>query len=142
MPALDSLPVTFLFRIEASVSDPVRLDSGPRGARLILAATGGHFEGPELKGAVVPGPGSEWATLRPDGSLEADVRLLLRTEDGAHILMTYHGIGLVDEQGLRITTAPLFQTDDQRYAWLNRVQAVGIGAPVDGGVGYDVYRVN
>jgi hypothetical protein len=42
---------------------------------------------------------------------------------------------------VRIITAPLFQTGDERYAWLNDVQAVAIGKPSKDAVDYDVYRI-
>jgi len=139
-----TLPVDFLFRLDAAVGEPppVPVPNGPYGTRLIVTASGGKFEGPRLRGRIVPGPGSEWATLCQDGSLRADVRLLLETDDGAAILMTYLGVGRLDaEQGGWIRTAPLFQTGDERYAWLNEIQAVGIGEPSGSGVVYDVYAL-
>ena len=140
---LSALPVEFLFRIDVDTSapPPTLLAGAPHGSRMIVTATEGSFEGPRLSGRVVPGPGSEWATLREDGSLHADVRLLLETRDGAHILMTYNGIGREEEGGLRVRTAPLFQTGHADYAWLNQVQAVGLGAPGGRGIVYDVYQV-
>ena len=98
----------------------------------IIGVTGGTFEGPKLRGTLVL-PAGEWATVRPDGSAKADVRLTLKTDDGALILMTYHGIGLPQADGnVSIRTAPLFETGDARYAWLNTIQAVGIGTTVGG----------
>ena len=85
--------------------------------------------------------GSEWATIRADGSFKVDVRLLIETEDGAHIGMFYGGVMTQQEGGPQIRTAPVFETGDERYAWLNTVQAVGIGKPGGLGVIYDVYRV-
>ena len=67
------------------------------------------------------------------------MRLLLETDDGAVILMQYKGI--LTEGGARLRTAPLFETGDERYAWLNTAQAVGLGAVGDGNVTYDVYQV-
>ena len=69
-----------------------------------------------MKGTV-KGPGGDWVTSRPDGSALLDVRLLLETDDGAVILMQYKGI--LTEGGARLRTAPLFETGDERYAWLN-----------------------
>ena len=72
-----------------------------------------------------------------------DVRLTLHTHDGAVILMTCNGIGFRSETGESvIRTAPLFETGDTRYTWLNRVQAVGIGQLRDRStVTYDVYAL-
>jgi hypothetical protein len=55
--------------------------------------------------------------------------------------MAYEGIMAPSENGVRIITAPLFQTGDERYAWLNDVQAVAIGQPSKDAVDYDVYRI-
>lgn len=138
---LESLPVEFLFRMEATVGSATAVSAGPQGSRLIFGVSGGHFKGPRLEGDLVVGPGSEWATQRADGSVKADVRLVLQTRDGASILMTYNGIANVQDGKSRVITGPLFETGDERYTWLNAVQAVGLGEPIEGGVGYDVYRV-
>lgn len=111
---------------------------GVLGSRVVIDASGGTFSGDRLSGTVV-GPGGDWVTIRPDGSMKLDVRLLLQTDDGVAILMTYTGIGI--NSGVRIRTAPLFETGDERYAWLNLVQAVGVGAVGDGTVTYDVFEV-
>ncbi len=137
---LESLPVDFLFHLDASVVETTRIAPGPHGDRLIMGVGEGRFEGPRLRGRTVPGPGSEWATVRADGSLRVDVRLVLETDDGARILMIYGGVGLPEDGGgLSIRTAPVFETGDDRYARLHRVQAVGLGRPGGRGVEYDVY---
>jgi hypothetical protein len=138
---LSSLPVELLFRMEATIGSTTWVSPGPQGDRLVLGVAGGSFSGPRLEGTLLAGPGSEWATRRPDGSVKADVRLVLETSDGAHILMTYNGIASGAGGESRVTTAPLFETGDERYAWLNGIQAIALGAPIEGGVGYDVYQV-
>ena len=143
MSPLQQLPVSYLFRVEAEISSPIRVSPGPHGDRLVLGVAGGRFDGPRMRGRVVAGPGSEWATARSDGTLKVDVRLVLETEDGAAVLMTYNGVARPDARdGLRVTTAPLFETGDERYSWLHELQAVGIGTPVDGGIAYDVYAID
>jgi hypothetical protein len=67
------------------------------------------------------------------------VRLVLRTHDGVDVYMTYSGIGL--DGGARLHTAPLFETGDQRYAWLNAVQGVGTGSFDGTTVRYSVYAL-
>lgn len=130
-----------LFTLCATVGAPSNTGEGPQGGRLIVDASAGTFEGERLRGTIVP-PGGDWVTLRRDGSVKLDVRLVLKTDDGAMILMTYTGIGIPEDDGtLRIRTAPLFETGDERYAWLNRVQAIGVGASEEGGVRYEVYAL-
>ena len=129
----DAPVLEHLFTITASTSMAAAF-----GTRVIIEASSGTFEGERLRGTVV-GPGGDWVTIRPDGSMKVDVRLLLQTDDGASILMTYTGVAT--DRGARIRTAPLFETADERYAWLNDVVAVGVGAIGDGTVTYDVFAV-
>jgi hypothetical protein len=141
--AATQLPVEYLFTMTAHLAAPLSVGGGPQGPRVIYGVTGGTFEGPKLRGTLEP-VGGDWATSRPDGSIKLDVRVTLRTEDGALILMTYSGIGVRREDRFTIHTAPLFETGDERYAWLNNVQAVGVGTGVPGpppGVRYDVYAL-
>lgn len=136
--AATTLPVEHLFTLTADTKVAGLLPTGPQGGRVVVEASSGSFEGPKLKGTVVP-PGGDWVTLQPDGSLRLDVRLTLLTDDGAHILMSYRGIGT--EGGKKLVTAPTFETADERYAWLNSVQAVATGSTGDDSVTYEVYRV-
>lgn len=112
--------------------------NGPQGTRVIVDASTGTFAGEKLNGTV-HGPGGDWLTMRADGSMKLDVRIVLKTADGADILMTYTGVstGL----GNPIHTAPLFETGDERYAWLNTVQALAIGLAGPESVTYEVYRI-
>ena len=63
----------------------------PRGTRRFYPAISGSFEGPRLRGEVLP-DGGDWLLLRPDGVLEQDVRLILKTDDGAFICVRYAGM--------------------------------------------------
>ena len=133
-----SIPVEYLFTITASTALAAMIADGPQGTRLVVEAPSGTFEGPRLKGTIRT-PGGDWVTRRSDGSGLLDVRLLLETDDGAPILMQFKGV--VTEGGAKIRTAPMFETGDERYAWLNAVQAVALGATGDRNVTYDVYQL-
>ena len=141
-----SVPVEYLFTMTAALLPVQAIQDGPQGTRVIIGVTGGTFTGPKLRGTIEL-PAGEWATARPDGTVKADVRLSLRTDDGALILMTYQGIARPQADGtLAIRTAPLFETGDARYAWLNTIQAVGYGtASADPAaltsVSYEVYAL-
>ena len=138
---LDSIAVKFLFRIEAEVAPPISVIGGPNGDRMIVPAKAGQFSGPGLSGKIVPSAGVEWASVRPDGSIKADVRLVLETDDGASILMTYNGIANAVDDTLKVTIAPLFETGSESYLWLNGIQAVGLGTPTETGISYDIYQL-
>ena len=114
------------------------IPNGPAGTRIIVDASTGTFEGPLLRGQVV-GPGGDWITARADGSLHLDVRVLLKTDDGADILMQYQGLGSAD--ATQIVTSPMFQTGAEQYAWLNNVVAVSVGGSNGTAVTYEVYSV-
>jgi len=116
------------------------VEDGPQGTRTIVQIIGGRFEGPRLK-ASVGAPAGDWITNRADGSYRVDARLTLKTEDGALILVTYNGIGQTTNTGASLRVAPLFETGDSRYAWLTRLQAIGIGERVGTTLEYDVYAL-
>ncbi len=135
-----SLPVEFLFHMHATLADPLVIAGGPNGTRVIVPITGGTVVGPKLNGTIEQ-LGADWLTMRADGSAQLDVRALIRTSDGAVIHASYKGIMVPTDSGPRITTAPLFETGDERYTWLNSIQAIAIGIPGTGVVDYDVYRI-
>jgi len=141
---VSALPVEFLGTLRASTeSIPAIAVGGPGGTRVTVTVTDVTFEGPRVSAVGPEGvAAADWALVRSDGTIVLDVRLNLRTTDDADIYVTYTGIGVPDADGaMSIRTAPLFETGDERYAWLNNVQAVGIGRVTETGVEYDVYAV-
>ena len=139
--AATSLPVEHLYKITLKTGGvPVMMPGAPQGTRMLIGVKGGTFEGPKMKGTVVA-PGGDWVTQRADGSIKLDVRLTLQTDDGAMILVTYNGIGTVVDGALKARCAPIFETGDERYAWLNNIQGVGIGGLDGTDVVYDIYQL-
>lgn len=137
------LDVEHLFTMSLTTGDNPNalIRGGPAGTRVIAAVTGGTFTGPKVSGTVVP-PGGDWVHSRPNRILHLDVRLLLVTEDGESILMTYQGIGRRQDGGItELRTAPTFETGAEAYTWLNDVQAVGIGTSEAKTVTYEVYAL-
>ncbi|WP_431044759.1 DUF3237 domain-containing protein [Streptomyces sp. P1-3] len=146
-----------LFDIVIDLNPRLTFGDGPFGRRTLFGAAGGSFEGPSLYGDVLPG-GGDWALFRPDGSMALDVRLTLRTHDGALVHMTYGGRWItppewrsdiadpvrryqVDPAHYYFRTNPLFETGAERYAWLNDIVCVGSGYLIEGGIAYKVSRV-
>ena len=139
-----TLPVEFVGTLTASLGGvPLAVVAGPAGTVVTATVTGGTFVGPRITASMPEGvAAADWPLVRADGSIVLDVRANLRTDDGADIYVTYNGIGIPQEGGGHdIRTAPLFQTGDERYAWLNNVQCVGVGGTTDTGVEYQIYAL-
>jgi Protein of unknown function (DUF3237) len=100
------------------------IGSTPRGVLSIFPVVGGSFEGDRLRGKVLSG-GGDWVTARADGTFEVDLRVVLETDDGALIHMTFSGVR--DDANHYFRTLPLFETSAPKYAFLNRLLAVGVG---------------
>ena len=130
----------YLGTLRAETGTRSVVEKGPQGTRTIVQVVGGRFEGPRVK-ASVQTPAGDWITNRDDGSYRLDVRLTLKTDDGALILVTYNGIGQTTDAGASLRIAPLFETGDARYVWLTRLQAVGVGERVGTTVRYDIYAL-
>jgi hypothetical protein len=126
----------------------------PSGTRHVDLLGGGTFEGPRLRGAVLPG-GMDMKTLRADGSMVPNVRLVLRTDDGALIFMHYQGVRhgppevmariaageVVPPSEYYLRNTPYFETAAPKYDWLNRIVAVGVGRRMPDHAAYDVFQI-
>jgi hypothetical protein len=122
--------------------------------RRVGVVFGGVFEGERLSGEVLDG-GSDWQTVRSDGALTLDIRLVLKTGDEAMIGMTYKGIRhgspdilaridrgeAVDPASYYFRIAPFFETAAPKYDWLNRILAVGGGFRREDGPIYSLFEV-
>ena len=135
-----------LMVVRTAAAAAQRLGTVAHGTRSIVPVTGGEFEGPLLRGRVLPG-GGDWLLLRGDGVLELDLRITLETDDHALIYMTFQGLRhgpadaiaalgrgeVVNPASYYFRTLPRFETSAERYAFLNRMITVGSGeARADG----------
>jgi hypothetical protein len=144
-----------LLTIRMKLLPTLELGDTPAGKRRVFTVSSGEFIGDRLRGEVLPQAGSDLLLVRADGSSQQDVRLILRTDDGVLIVMTYRGIRhasadvnariargervLASEYYLR--TAPFFETSSPNYAWLNKIVSVGIGERTPDGVVYQVFEI-
>ena len=119
-----------LLTVRIAAAPSHKLGTVPHGVRSIVPVTGGDFEGPRLRGTIVPG-GGDWLLLHSDGVLELDLRVTLETDDHALIYMTFQGL----RHGDYFRTVPRFETSADQYAFLNRIISVGVGeARPDGAI--------
>ena len=128
-------------RMTVHLRRPHHLAGTPVGDRLIFEVEDGVLEGERVRGIVKGSSGADWFTLGPDGTGRLDVRALLETDDGALVFVQYTGrTDLSAGQG-PVYATPVFETGDERYRWLNRIQVVGKGALDGGTLTYDLYEL-
>ena len=113
-----------LVTLRLTTESPQNLGRTPLGDRVTFPIRGGDFTGERLRGTVLPG-GADWTLRRHDGVLDLDLRITLKTEDGALIHMTF--AGLRDDSHSYFHTLPRFETAAAKYDFLNRLLAVGTG---------------
>jgi hypothetical protein len=84
---MPEIKTEFLFTVALEVQVFILGDT-PYGSRRIFRFDTGSFEGPKLKGTVLPGGGG-WSLMRRDHVLEIEVRLILETDDKEQIYMSW-----------------------------------------------------
>lgn len=106
------------------------LPDTPVGTIVIAEVTDAVFEGERFRARLKGRAAADWMKLSPAAIGTLDVRMLLETHDGALVFASYHGrLDLSGGPGSSpVYSAPLFDTGDERYAWLAKIQAVGKGA--------------
>ena len=143
-----------LLTLKLAVSGMQPVGETPAGNRRIGLVAGGTFEGPKLRGIVLPG-GADWIIGRPDGVTTLDVRIVLETDDKATIGLTYRGLRhgpadvmakvnggeFVDPALYYFRTVVTFETAAPQYAWLNKVFGIGTGSRPPEGPVYDIFEV-
>ena len=128
--------------ITAQLGDMIEVGAGPKGTRLVVDVPEIKLESDRVNATLATNDAADWLTMSEDGTLGSlDVRFTLRTDDGAIIYVEYGG--RADMATGLIASAPTFQTGDDRYKWLNRVQAIGAGhVNLEAGVlVYNLYEV-
>ena len=121
-----SLPMNWrpLMILRLATSATQEIGSSPQGTLTIFPVTGGSFEGERLRGTVLAG-GGDWVTAHGNGTFTLDLRVTLETDDGGLIHLTFTGVR--DDANHYFRTVPRFETAAPKYAFLNRLLAVGIG---------------
>jgi hypothetical protein len=144
-----------LMVLTVKVAPAQNIGAVPLGTRRTAPLSGGTFEGPRLRGRVLPAGSADWLLLRADGVLELDLRATLRTDDGALISMRSFGLRhgppeviaalgrgeTVDPAIYYFRTTPRFETAHPAYAFLNRIVAIASGDRRADGPIYTIHEV-
>jgi Protein of unknown function (DUF3237) len=137
--ALELVP---LCTLQIQMKPPIVVGAGCAGRRVIVEVASIEVKGDRLRGEMVGAAAADWLLIGPEGTATPDIRAALRTDDGAIIFMQYNGKIAGDwSQGPQlpatIYVAPRFETCDERYLWLNRIQAIGKGTLQEDGLSLD-----
>ena len=127
----------FLMSLAVDVGDVVSMGAAPLGERRVIGILGGTFEGPRMRGEVLPG-GADWQIARTDGVLDLDARYALKEQAGGIIRVVSQGYRHgspevlaalargedVDPATYFFRTIMRFETGAPYLEWLNKTIAV------------------
>ncbi|KAJ8059732.1 hypothetical protein OCU04_011376 [Sclerotinia nivalis] len=159
----------FLFHLECDMEEFHPIGDGGHGNRATVIFKGGRFEGPRLRGTILPG-GGDWETIQNTTSPSStstssspelqtahlDTRYNLLTHDNHCIYLRTTGVrtgpreileGLGEEDKhaaneYKMRLNMTFECDDGgKYGWLNRVVGVASSGRNGGRVIYDAFEV-
>ena len=128
----DTPKLEYVMQLYVTLEPEYVVGEVPHGKRVVIPITGGIFEGPQLKGTIIPG-GADYQYQKTDGKnlrTELEAIYSIKTDDGVYIHVRNCGIFSAGEQGFYFLTAPKFEApEDSRYAWLNNAIFVCGPAP-------------
>ena len=144
----------FLMRLAVDVGELVSMGAAPLGERRVVAILGGTFEGPAMRGEVLPG-GADWQIARRDGVLDLDARYALKERGGGLIRVVSQGYRhgppevlaalargeAVDPAAYFFRTTMRFETGAPDLDWLNRTIAVATAERSARQVRIEAYRL-
>jgi len=147
--------LTRVYRLEATLGEPLKLGDLAQGRRLIVPLTDGTFTGPELNGKLLPGSSADWQIALPDGTAIGDIRYTLQTDNGDLLYVQSRGVRHgspdvlerlaggedVDASEYTFRTTTQIETATPRLEWLNKGVFISVGGRQPGGVIYETYLV-
>jgi hypothetical protein len=154
----DRLPeprLTRVYRLEATLGQPLDLGDVAQGHRRIVPQTGGTFTGPELNGKLLPGASADWQIVLSDGTALGDIRYTLQTDTGELLYVQSRGVRHgsadvlarlgrgedVDASEYTFRASTQIETAAPRLDWLNKGIFISVGGRQATGVIYETYLV-
>ena len=115
----------YVMELKVTVDGAYGVGDTSHGNRYVIPITGGTFEGPRLRGTVIPGGADYQMIDSVKGRTELEAIYSIRTDDGVniHIRNTgilYTGKNENGEDTFYFRTTPKFEAPkDSQYDWLN-----------------------
>lgn len=146
--------VELIYEARADLGPPAPIGETAEGTRRYIPILGGRFEGPEMRGEIVPG-GADWQLIRRDGVMLLDAIYAIRTDDDVTIQVRNRGLRhaapevmaalnrgeTVDPSKVYFRSAPQFVAPDGRYEWLNRALFLGTGERLPNAIRLWIWKV-
>jgi muconolactone delta-isomerase len=147
--------LTLVYRLDATLAQPLDLGETAQGHRRIVALTGGTFTGPELNGKLLPGASADWQIVLADGTAVGDIRYTLETDGGdllyvrsravrhgpAQVLARLGRGEEVDASEYTFRTSTQIETAAPDLDWLNKGVFISVAGRQAAGVIYETYLV-
>src|SRR4051812_25489387 len=118
--------VEFAFSELVTLARDITPGATAYGRRNIVPITGGSFEGPNIRGQVMPG-GWDWQLQRADGCSDLRADYMLKTDDGVVINIVNQGSLCAPKAGEPLTarTVVRFEAPLGKYEYLSKHAFIG-----------------
>lgn len=118
--AQDAPGLEYVCELKVTCDPAYGVGQTAHGERVVIPINGGTFEGPRMKGTVLPGGADYQLVDRGRGRTELEAIYSIKTDDGVNIHIRNCGLLLQNESGFYFRTAPKFEApQDSPYDWLN-----------------------
>ena len=124
-PPKDAPQLEFALQLRVTIDQPYTVGDTSNGRRIVIPITGGTFEGPLLRGTILPG-GADYQLANADGTrTQLEAIYSIKTDDGVYIHVRNRGLVCdgKDKDGnpyYYFKAAPQFEAPaTSRYNWLN-----------------------
>jgi hypothetical protein len=147
--------LTQVYRLEATLGQPLDLGDIGQGHRRIVPLTGGRFTGPEISGKLLAGASADWQIVLSDGTALGDIRYTLQTDGGDLLYVQSRGVRHgsaevlerlargedVDASEYIFRTATQIETAAPGLDWLNKGIFISVAGRQPACVIYETYLV-
>jgi hypothetical protein len=131
-----SLELVPLCTLTVSLAETISVSS----SLVIGEVTQARADGERFNASLKGNAAADWLRVSPEGYGTLDVKITLETDDGAIVYADYSGRLQFDT--MTVYATPLFHTGDERYSWMNRIQAVSKGTfQPDGTLVYEIFEL-
>jgi hypothetical protein len=147
--------LTKVYRLEATLGQPLDLGDIVPGRRRIVPLVEGKFTGPQINGTLLPGVSADWQIIQPDGTALGDIRYTLQTDGGDLLYVQSRGVRHgspevlarlgrgedVDASEYTFRTSTQIETAAADLDWLNKGVFISVAGRQPAGVIYETYLV-